>query len=119
MSSPRKVTLQTRLIVVVLWLLTLILGAACVVFGQGRLVLVLTRLIGAITEMDTVRARATVGLVYNCTFALGWIIWLGLFIGGAEYHLSHSGQRRSNRILFTTLAIEITLIGLILLSDIL
>lgn len=115
MPKNQPVSLQTRLLTAFLWLLTVILGAACIIFGQDILVAGITLAIGPVEDMDTVRARGTITTIYNCTFILNWLIWLGLVVGGAEYHFKHSGSPRSNRILTITLVVELALLGLVLL----
>lgn len=115
MSKNQPIPLQTRLRTGFLWLLTVVLGVICILYGQDILVAGITLAIGPVEDMDTVRARGTITTIYNCTFILNWLIWLAITVGGAEYHFRHSGSPRSNRILYTTLAVEMALIGLVLL----
>lgn len=98
-----------------LWLLTVVLGALCIVYGHDLLVEAILALTGALENEDTVQMRGVVQTVFNCTFIGAWMVWLAVVMGGAEYHFRRVGKPRSRRILRITLAAELFILAVVLL----
>ena len=109
--QSRKIVLW--LITAVLWLLTVVLGFLAFIAFQDIATTGVTMVLGKDTELGLVARRGWITTTRNFSTFVAGLLWLAMVIFGIEYHFRYVGQRRSLRILFWTLGIEL---GLILLS---
>ena len=101
------------LLTALLWLTTVALGMiAFVIFQQGLQVFSGVLLIQN-EEMGLVARGGFWRIIRYTSLFLGGILWLGMVIGGMEFHFNRKrlGSGRSYRVLAWTIAIEIVLVA--------
>ena len=108
MSQPKKIVMF--LMTAALWLATVGLGALAFIQLQGVMIFIGVLFLSRDPELGAVAARGWVTIIRNISTFIGGLVWLGVVVGGMEYHFSKVGERRSLRIFIWTIVIEVIII---------
>ncbi|MAS36511.1 MAG: hypothetical protein CL610_21080 [Anaerolineaceae bacterium] len=106
--QSRKIILW--LLTAILWLATAGVGFLAILSFQDIVTTLIALLLSTTIEVGIVETRGWITTARNISTIVGGLFWLGVVVGGMEYHFRHVGERRSWRIFAWTLGIEIALI---------
>ena len=110
-SPPLQITLLTVLLVAA----TIGLGLVAWFSLRTIMLSLATSFVFALQDVTSGQRRGLICLSGNITAILAGLLWIGVAVGGIEYHFRHVGERKSWRILAWTLGIEAALIVVSLL----
>jgi hypothetical protein len=112
--DPKKIGIW--LLTLVLWLVTMVLGVLAIMALSDIARLVISMVVSQNADVGATATRGWITSVRNIAIIVGGILWIGVAVGGMEYHFRHKGQRKSYKVFAWTIGIEI---GLLVLQQIL
>ena len=103
--------MRQKAITMALWVLTVVLGFFCLVYGHGIFVDFITAILVRLNpEFYATQVTGVSQAVYYCTLVAAAMVWLVIVVGGGDYHSRHAGKPRSRRALAWTLGVELLIL---------